>query len=259
MSDEPLLAVDRLSKEITLHLLGGKRVEALREVTFQVAEGEFLAIVGPSGAGKSSLLKCIYRTYLPGDGGIFYRIGTGDWVDLARATDREIIELRHREIRYVAQFLKAPARTVAADVVASPLIQAGEDIEIARRRARELLDALGLDRELQDSYPALFSGGEQQRVNVARALAMPARLLLLDEPTSALDAVNRRRVSDLLLEARRAGATMIGIFHDAEMLRALADRVLVLEAGEVREAGLVDQIDIERHVGAMDEVLAHNA
>lgn len=231
---EPLLSVSGLSKSITLHILHGAEVHPLRDVSFDLDAGEFLAIAGPSGAGKSSLLKCLNRTYLATAGAARYLASDGETLDLFAAPEREIVRLRRDEIHYVPQFLKAPPRVPAVDVVASVLVRRGTAVDEARRRAVAMLERLNIGPSLQTSYPALFSGGEQQRVNVARAFVDPPRLLLLDEPTSALDAENRERVIELLTEVRSAGTAVIAIFHDAALIRRLADRVLVLTDGRAR-------------------------
>lgn len=241
---EPILSVRGLSKTITLHILGGKTVRPLRDVSFELFPGECLGIVGPSGAGKSSLLKVIHRTYLADSGEVLFRERTGAVTDLLRAPEREIARLRREEMHYTSQFLKAPPRVPAVDVVANVLIRRGVPQDEARARAAKTLGGLGIGEDLQTSYPVLFSGGEQQRVNVARALVDPPRLLLLDEPTSALDTENGARVVEQLLEARRNGTAMIGIFHDLNVLRALANRALVLEDGMVAQYGDIEDIEL---------------
>src|SRR4051794_19108942 len=188
------LRIENLHKTFTLHVLHGKRVAAFHDVTFDVPRGQITAIVGPSGNGKSSLLKCIYRTYLPTGGRLLYHRPEGV-IDLVTADDHTMLALRQREIGYVAQFLKAPPRVTAVDVVARPLIERGVARGAAVAEAAALLGRLHLPDDLFDAYPALFSGGEQQRVNIARALIGRADLLLLDEPTSALDRENLLRVA----------------------------------------------------------------
>lgn len=232
----PHLKAESLSKEFTLHMLEGRRLRALEDVSFSVGRGEFLGVVGRSGSGKSSLLRCVYRRYVPTSGGLLYASEDGE-MDLASADDRTILKLREREIGYVSQFLRAIPRTPALDVVAEPLIRRGEDAETARERAAAMMGSLGLPAKLQEAYPATMSGGEQQRVNLARALVSRSRLLLLDEPTSALDPETRGMALEAIGELKSEGTTMIGIFHDPESLEALADRVAVLEAGRVRWEG----------------------
>jgi alpha-D-ribose 1-methylphosphonate 5-triphosphate synthase subunit PhnL len=238
----PLLRVEHLEKTFTLHLLGGKRVEGLRPVSFEIAEGSFVAVVGPSGGGKSTLLKCLYRTYLPSAGSARFRLADGTVTDLAGATDAEIVAIRGREIGYVSQFLRPTPRVTAVDLVATPLRDRGVSTAEARERAADLLRRLALPADHLDGFPALFSGGEQQRVNIARALIAPSRFLLLDEPTSALDAGNQETVVALLDEARRAGTTILGIFHDIDLVRRLADHVLAFDHGWLVSSGTVEHL-----------------
>jgi alpha-D-ribose 1-methylphosphonate 5-triphosphate synthase subunit PhnL len=233
----PHLTVSGLAKTFTLHVLGGKRVVALRGVSFAVERGAFVGVVGPSGGGKSTLLKCLYRTYLASRGTIEYRTTDGRVLDLATAHDEEIVALRRGELGYVSQFLRPTPRVTAVDLVARPLIARGIDRERARQRAARLLGRLALPEDLLDGYPALFSGGEQQRVNLARALVAPPGLLLLDEPTSALDADNQEMVIELLREVHAAGTTIVGVFHDLAVLRRLADQYLLLREGRVAGGG----------------------
>ena len=230
------LEVESLSKCFTLHMLGGRRLQALEDVSFRVEPGEFLGVVGRSGSGKSSLLRCLYRRYLPSAGSIHYA-GEDEVVELAAADDRTVLCLRDRELGYVSQFLQSIPRTPARDVVAEPLVGRGEDLESAREWAAVMMDSLGLPPDLQDTYPATMSGGERQRVNLARALVSRPRMLLLDEPTSALDPETRALAVSAIQELKSEGTTMVGIFHDAETLQILADRVLALEDGSVRWCG----------------------
>ena len=239
MSTAPLLAVSALRKEFVLHVLGGKRVVALRGLSFTIAPGEFIGILGPSGGGKSSLLKCLYRTYLATGGAIAYARAAGTTLDLASASDDAILALRGAELGYVSQFLRPAPRVTAVDLVARPLIGRGVARAVAQERAAALLLRLALPQDLLDGYPVLFSGGEQQRVNIARALIAPPQLLLLDEPTSALDATNQETVLELLRETHRAGTTIVGTFHDLNVLRRLADRYLHIADGRLIGDGAV--------------------
>lgn len=232
----PHLEVESLSKDFTLHMLGGRRLTAFEDVSFSVERGEFLGVLGKSGSGKSSLLRCVYRRYLPTSGSIVYDSKDGP-VDLASAPDREVLRLREREIGYVSQFFSAIPRTPAVDVVAEPLTIRGEDTKLARERAAEVMDSLGLPEELHEAYPATMSGGEKQRANLARALVGRPNLLLLDEPTSALDLQTRSLAIDAIGELKAAGVTMVGIFHDLDSLRTLADRAMVMEDGRMRWIG----------------------
>ncbi len=185
-----VLSVDGLSKTFDMHVLGDTQVVGLDDVSFDVRGGEFLAVVGESGSGKSSLLKCLYRTYDPVSGAVIYHGSDGD-VDLASCSDRVVMDLRGDTIGYTSQFLEEIPRVAAVDVVARPLVEQGIDRAEARSTARDLLSELSVPEELWQAYPATFSGGERQRVNLAQAIAPTPDLLLLDEPTSALDAENR--------------------------------------------------------------------
>lgn len=237
----PHLKVEMLSKQFHLHMLGGKKMRALHEVSFTVDSGEFLGVVGRSGSGKSSLLRCTYRRYLTTTGRLLYASENGE-VDLATADDRSVLRLRRDEIGYVTQFLRAIPRTSALDVVAEPLSERGMESEEAREQAVIALESLGLPSKLQEAFPSTMSGGEQQRVNLARALVSQPNLLLLDEPTSALDPETRALAINAIRELKDEGVTMIGIFHDAETLNALADRVLALEDGRVRWCGPTNEV-----------------
>ncbi|MFT4881778.1 MAG: alpha-D-ribose 1-methylphosphonate 5-triphosphate synthase subunit PhnL [Natronomonas sp.] len=221
-----ILTVTDLAKTFEMHALDGTRVVGLDGVTLQLAAGEFLAVVGESGSGKSTLLKCLNRTYKPTAGTVRYHPAD---VDLVRADERTILELRGDELGYTSQFLDEIPRVSAVDVVARPLREQGVAPARATERAEELLDRLALPQSLFDAYPATLSGGERQRVNLAQALAPKPRLLLLDEPTSALDPVTRELATDLLDTYLPPETAVVGVFHDPDVVRAVADRVLVLD------------------------------
>jgi alpha-D-ribose 1-methylphosphonate 5-triphosphate synthase subunit PhnL len=233
MQETPHLSVQGLHKQFVLHLLDGKRLTGFSDVSFDVPATRFVGIAGRSGSGKSSLLKCIYRTYLADGGSMQYRKADGSLVDLATADDDTMLALRSGEIGYVSQFLRPTPRVRALDLAARPLLQRGVPLDEARERAAELFARLELPRELWDGYPILFSGGEQQRVNLTRALVAEPRLLLLDEPTSALDESLQARVVELLAEAGGRGTTMIGVMHDTALLTELADTVITMEHGRI--------------------------
>jgi alpha-D-ribose 1-methylphosphonate 5-triphosphate synthase subunit PhnL len=235
------LRVEDLSKGFVLHALDGRRLRAIERVGFALERGEFLGVVGRSGSGKSTLLRCLYRRYLPSAGRIFYSSAEGT-VELASADDRTVLRLRNNELGYVSQFLWAIPRTAARDVVAEPLVARGMEHGEARERAAAMLGSLGVPPKLQEAYPATMSGGERQRVNLARALVAGPRLLLLDEPTSALDPETRALALEAILKLKDAGTTMVGIFHDRESLAALADGLLALEDGRVRWRGPADEV-----------------
>jgi alpha-D-ribose 1-methylphosphonate 5-triphosphate synthase subunit PhnL len=239
----PVLEVRKLRKRFVLHLRGGLELPVLEGTDLDVHAGECVALVGPSGRGKSTLIKCLTGHYGADAGAMRLRRADGVVVDLATAEPRETIGLRRREIAYVSQFLRVLPRQSAIDAVAERWLQAHADdadpdadplddgpyraaLDAARARAGELLARLNLPRGLWGLPPATFSGGEQQRVNVARGFVLPATLLLLDEPTASLDAANRRVVVGLIDEAKRRGAAIVGIFHDEEVRDAVADRRL---------------------------------
>ncbi len=226
-----ILAVRQLSKRFTLHILDGKMITGCEDVSFSLGEGEFLGITGPSGAGKSTVIKCIYRTYLSSTGSVLYTSGDGSRVDLALAPERQVIRLRRQEIGYVSQFLKVMPRVPAVDVLAGELRQKGWEIEQARQRAREYLEMMSINHKLWDAYPSTFSGGEQQRINLARALISGPRLLLLDEPTASLDIETKQIVVCVLREMKEGGASIIGIFHDLDVMERLVDRAFNMKEG----------------------------
>jgi len=229
-----MLHVESLSKHFTLHLRGGLELPVLKGVSLQVEAGECVALLGASGQGKSTLMKCLYGSYGADSGAIWLEAQDGR-VDIAHATPQQMLALRRRDIAYVSQFLRAVPRVPALDVVAERWLQArpetdaDEAQEQARDEARALFARLNLPSSLWELPPATFSGGEQQRVNIARGFIEPARLLLLDEPTASLDAANRRVVIELIREAREAGAAVVGIFHDEEVRDAVASRCVPIQ------------------------------
>ncbi|MEJ5357801.1 MAG: phosphonate C-P lyase system protein PhnL [Desulfobacterales bacterium] len=232
MSPDTLLQVEDLAKRFVCHMQGGKEILGFEGVSFRVRQGTALALTGPSGAGKSSVLKCIYRSYLPVRGRIRYRPAEGGEIDLARASETEVLRIRRGEIGYVTQFLSVVPRVPAVDVVAEPLATGGVSLAEARRSARALLERLGIERTLWEAYPVTFSGGEKQRVNFARAVIRPPRLLLLDEPTASLDRRAMTVVIELLAEMKSRGTTMIAVFHENSPLDALMDERYRLPAKE---------------------------
>src|SRR6266576_6008804 len=220
-----MIDVSNAEKTFTMHLQGGVRLPVVRGVSFQVEAGECVVLSGPSGAGKSSILKMIFGNYRC-DGG---RIGIrhqGAEIDLAKAEPRDILSVRRSTIGYVSQFLRAVPRVATIDVVAEPLIANGMARAEARERAGALLHRLNIPERLWPLPPATFSGGEQQRVNIARGFISDLQLLLLDEPTAALDAGNRAVVVDLVAEKKRRGTAVVAIVHDDDVRAAIADTVV---------------------------------
>jgi alpha-D-ribose 1-methylphosphonate 5-triphosphate synthase subunit PhnL len=220
-----VLELAAVSKTFRMHLQGGIRLPVVSGVAFDVKAGECAVLAGPSGAGKSSILKMIFGTYRCDSGSIVVRHG-GDAVDVATAEPRQILELRRNALGYVSQFLRAVPRVAAIDVVAEPLVIAGVVRTEARQKAAELLSRLNIPERLWSLPPATFSGGEQQRVNIARGFVSGLPLLLLDEPTASLDAGNRAVVVDLVLEKKRGGTAVVAIVHDEDVRRAIADIVI---------------------------------
>jgi alpha-D-ribose 1-methylphosphonate 5-triphosphate synthase subunit PhnL len=223
-----LLRTEGLAKTFTLHLQGGTRIPVLGRVDLAVSAGECVALSGPSGAGKSTLMRCLYGNYGAGAGRILL-VHRGAELDLASADPRAVVEARRESIGYVSQFLRVIPRVSTRDIVAEPMVSRGMARGDALARATALLDRLNLPERLHDLPPATFSGGEQQRVNLARGFGPRYPVLLLDEPTASLDAGNRAIVIGLIHEAKQAGTAIVGIFHDAEVREAVADRVFTVE------------------------------
>ncbi len=231
----PLLAVEDVDKTFTIHLQDGRRLPVLRGLSFEVGAAECVVLGGVSGAGKSSVLKMVWGSYAVDSGRILLR-GADGVVDLAVASPREVLRARRETMGYVSQFLRAVPRVSALDIVAEPLTERGVARGAARDRAAELLARLSIPERLWALPPATFSGGEQQRVNIARGFIAPHPLLLLDEPTASLDARNRDVVIGLVREQLDRGTGILAIFHDAEVRDAVGDRVVDVEAFQAAPA-----------------------
>lgn len=223
----PILEIDGLGKHFQLHDQG-KLIPSCANVGLEVHGGQLTALVGPTGAGKSSVLKCVYRTYLPSAGRMIYRDAAGHATDLAQASEHRMLELRQRDIGFVTQFLHCLPRRSAIDVVCEPLLMQGVPRDDAHRRASELLSLLHVPERLWGVPPATFSGGEKQRINLARGLIARPRLLLLDEPTASLDPVTTDRVIELIESIKAEGVAMLAIFHAPELVRRTANQVVEL-------------------------------
>ena len=204
-----MIEIDGLGKTFTLHNEGGACIPVIRGARLSIRPGQCVALVGPSGTGKSTLMRMVYGNYLAETG----RISVGG-VDVTAATAREILELRRGTLGYVSQFLRVVPRVATTDIVAEPLLASGVELGEARDRACALLSRLNIPERLWALSPTTFSGGEQQRVNIARGFIHRYPALLLDEPTASLDAENREVVLRLIEEARDAGTAILGIFHD---------------------------------------------
>ncbi|WP_298886171.1 phosphonate C-P lyase system protein PhnL [uncultured Bradyrhizobium sp.] len=220
-----MIDVTDASKTFTMHLQGGIELPVVRGVTFRVEPGECVVLSGPSGAGKSSILKMIFGNYRCDSGRIGIR-HRGEVIDLATAEPRQVLNVRRATIGYVSQFLRAVPRVATIDVVAEPLIAGGMTRADAQARAGELLHRLNIPERLWQLPPATFSGGEQQRVNIARGFISDLPILLLDEPTASLDAANRAVVVELVAEKKRQGVAMVAIVHDDEIRHLIADRIV---------------------------------
>ena len=224
----PILAVSGVDKTFTMHLQGGQRLPVLRGLAFEVRAGECVALGGASGTGKSSILKMVYGNYAADRGRIVLR-AQGRVIDIAAAGPRQVLAARRDAVGYVSQFLRCVPRVAALQIVAEPLVQRGVRAAAARDRAAELLARLAIPERLWALPSATFSGGEQQRVNIARGFVTELPLLLLDEPTASLDARNREVVTELIREKLARGTAILGIFHDAEVRDAVARRVVSVE------------------------------
>lgn len=234
MNTNVVLQVQNFSKQFILQEQGIS-IPSAHQVNFEVVEGSLTALVGPTGAGKSSVLKGIYRTYLPTEGKLLYRSRDGDIVDIATLDEHRIIQLRRDEIGFVTQFLRCLPRQSTQDVVAQPLIKRGVTVDEARTKARSVLARLKLPERLWTLSPATFSGGEKQRVNLARGLVAKPRLLLLDEPTASLDPTTTECVVSLIESLKKEGIAMLAIFHQPELVERLADKLVTIEAPANRE------------------------
>nr|WP_309098704.1 ATP-binding cassette domain-containing protein [Fredinandcohnia onubensis] len=227
---ETLLEIKDLSKSFQLYHVG-KHIRAVEDVGIQLTEGEFVGITGKSGSGKSTILKCIYGTYRTQQGSIFYHSKRFGRLNLAEATNRQMLYLRKHEIGYVSQFLNVMPRTTARQLVKQAILEMGTDLELAERETENILSHFELDPELWDSYPTTFSGGEKLRLNIARAMVKKPRLLLLDEPTASLDHDSKFKVKLLIEQLMKEGTTMLGIFHDLEFMNDLCDREYNMQNG----------------------------
>jgi alpha-D-ribose 1-methylphosphonate 5-triphosphate synthase subunit PhnL len=220
-----MIDITDAEKTFTMHLQGGVQLPVVRGVSFQVRPGECVVLSGPSGAGKSSILKMIFGNYRCDAGRIGVR-HEGELIDLAGAEPRKILSVRRNTIGYVSQFLRAVPRVATLDVVAEPLLATGVARSDAREQAGQLLRTLNIPERLWPLPPSTFSGGEQQRVNIARGFISDLPILLLDEPTASLDAVNRAVVVDLIDEKKRLGVALVAIVHDDEIRNLIADRIV---------------------------------
>jgi alpha-D-ribose 1-methylphosphonate 5-triphosphate synthase subunit PhnL len=216
-----MIKLSGVSKSFTLHNQGAATLQVLEDIAFTAHAGECLILQGPSGAGKSTLLRLLYGNYKCTRGEILIR-HHDQWIDIANAQARSILEIRRFTMSYVSQFLRVIPRVSTLDIVSGPLLGRGVSRDVAARQAGDMLSRLNIPARLWDLAPATFSGGEQQRVNIARSFIAHTPIMLLDEPTASLDAANRDVVIDLIADARKAGVCLVGIFHDEAVRQLVA-------------------------------------
>jgi alpha-D-ribose 1-methylphosphonate 5-triphosphate synthase subunit PhnL len=263
----PVLTIEGLTKSFTLHAIH-RSVESLRSVSFTLYEGEHLALAGASGAGKSSLLRCITRNYLPDSGTVtFHDVGTASGgaadeggakrtdIELTALDDRSLARLRGRRIGYVSQFLKAPPRQGPLRLVTNAALRRGLGHDEAHEAAAQSLLRLGIEKRLWDVDCSVLSGGERQRVNLAAGTVSPPRLLLLDEPVSALDPANRALALEVIEDLHRHDVTVLAVYHDMNIIRRVANRVLLMQDGVIAADGTPDDVLHAGHA-VLEEMVA---
>jgi alpha-D-ribose 1-methylphosphonate 5-triphosphate synthase subunit PhnL len=224
MSNQPMIVVEDLAKTFVLHNADSATIPVFDRLNLEVGAGECVVLAGESGVGKSTLMRSIYGNYLPTQGAVRV-LHDGAYVDITQALPHQVLDVRRRTLGYVSQFLRVIPRISTLQLVMEPLLENGVAHDEAHARATELLSALRLPKAHWDLPPATFSGGEQQRVNIARSFIRKYPVLLLDEPTASLDAENRAIVVQLIKQALAEGAAMIGIFHDHDVRDAVASRL----------------------------------
>jgi alpha-D-ribose 1-methylphosphonate 5-triphosphate synthase subunit PhnL len=231
---ESMIAVKDLEKGFVLHLQGGVRLSVLKGINLAVGSGECVVLSGPSGSGKSTFLRLLYGNYKPERGNVLVR-HEDEMVDMGKVESRQVLDIRKRTLGYVSQFLRVIPRIPALQVIMEPIRAQGISMEEARSTAEDLLGRLHIPQRLWGISPTTFSGGEQQRINIARCFAFPYPILLLDEPTAALDATNRNIVVELIREARERGTAIVGVFHDEEVRDAVSTRIFEMSSDEEKK------------------------
>ncbi|MGL4865360.1 phosphonate C-P lyase system protein PhnL [Cetobacterium sp.] len=202
-------------------------------MNFSVYEGEFIGITGTSGSGKSTILKCLYRNYLPTKGEILYVSDNYGLIDIAKASERQMVKIRKDEIGYVSQFLKVMPRVTAKEFVKEAVLEISGDKELAEKEALKMLEHFKISKELWEAFPNTFSGGEKLRLNIAKAMIKKPKLLILDEPTASLDNGSKILVKELIEDLKNQGTTMLGIFHDIEFMENVIDREYNMSKGKI--------------------------
>ena len=230
---KPMLQMNNLSKKFTLHLQHSTELTVLQDFNLSLNPGECVRLSGPSGMGKSTVLKLAFGNYRASSGEILVRSKEGQLLDMTQASARTVLHLRSHSIAYVSQFLRVIPRVAAIDIVAEPLLESGSGtitLEQAREEAARWLTRLRIPESLWQLPPATFSGGEQQRINLARSFIKPRPLLLLDEPTASLDPSNTQTVIDMIVQARNKGIAILGIFHDDAVAQKVVNRTVVMRS-----------------------------
>ena len=226
---QPMLQMSKLSKQFLLHLQNSTALTVLQNFNLTLSPGECVRLSGPSGMGKSTILKLAYGNYRASAGEILVRDTDGQYIDMTQASARAVLHLRAHSMGYVSQFLRVIPRVAAIDIVAEPLLENGQELvsrEQAREEAAHWLTRLRIPEALWQLPPATFSGGEQQRINLARSFIKPRPLLLLDEPTASLDPVNTQTVIEMIIQAREQGVAILGIFHDDAVAQEVVSRTV---------------------------------
>ena len=226
---QPMLQMNKLSKQFVLHLQNSTALTVLQNFNLSLSPGECVRLSGPSGMGKSTILKLAYGNYRASAGEILVRDTDGQYIDMTQASARAVLHLRAHSMGYVSQFLRVIPRVAAIDIVAEPLLENGQELvtrEQAREEAAHWLTRLRIPEALWQLPPATFSGGEQQRINLARSFIKPRPLLLLDEPTASLDPVNTQTVIEMIIQAREQGVAILGIFHDDTVAQEVVSRTV---------------------------------
>ena len=221
--NQVMLTVSNLDKYFTLHNQDGVSYKVLDQITMSMCKGECLALSGVSGSGKSTLMRTLYANYLPQSGSIQVN-HQGETIEMVNASPHTLLQIRKYTLGYISQFLRVIPRVSALQIVMQPLLDLGENEEECERRAKTLLRRLNVPEHLWSLAPATFSGGEQQRINIARGFIIDYPILLLDEPTASLDETNKQVVVDLINEAKARGSALAGIFHDEDVRRLVADQ-----------------------------------